>query len=162
PDDEMTYSIFVKNVSSTKTWWNVSVWDTVPAELDVWTAGYGFDDPCQGWTMTPSGCASASPAKALSGANTILNWKLDMPPGTTLEMRWKARVKSTVTAGATAISIATLLEGGLTSIVGGTGRSGNPKNFVHLASIKLRTTYLSYVSVSTINSLGQNGLFVDF
>jgi hypothetical protein len=46
PDDEMIYEIFIKNMSATKTWWNVSIWDTVPAELDVWTPDYGFDDPC--------------------------------------------------------------------------------------------------------------------
>jgi len=89
PDDEVVYTIYVHN-PATKTWWNVSVWDTVPAQLDVWAPGYGFDDPCTGWTMTPSGCAAALPGKLTTGGTTIITWKLDMPPGFTLEMRWKA------------------------------------------------------------------------
>jgi len=162
PDDEMTYSIFVKNVSTSKTWWKVSLWDTVPNEIDVWTPGYGFDDPCVGWSMTPSGCAAASPGRVVAGAKTILTWSLDMPPQMTLEMRWKARVRPTSSAGGTAITITSLMELGRTNVVEGTGHQGRPKNFVHLANIALRTTYLSYVSVSTINSLGNDGLFINF
>ncbi|MEK7474812.1 MAG: hypothetical protein AAB152_04165 [Candidatus Coatesbacteria bacterium] len=162
PDDEMTYSVFVKNVSTTKTWWKVSLWDTVPNEIDVWTPGYGFDDPCAGWTMTPSGCAAASPGRTVAVGKTILTWTLDMPPQMTLEMRWKARVRPTSTAGGTAITITSLMELGRTGVVNGTGHQGRPKNFVQLANIMLRTTYLSYVSVSTINSLGNDGLYVNF
>jgi len=97
PPDEIIYEIFIRNISPTKTWWNVNVWDTVPAtELDVWCPGCGLYDPCVGWTMTPSGCAAASPGKLLTGAKsdvTLLTWKLDLPPGATLTLRWKAQVK---------------------------------------------------------------------
>ncbi len=64
--------------------------------------------------------------------------------------------------GATAITILSVLEQGRTGIVGGTGHSGTPRNFVQLANIILRTTYLSYLSLSTHNSLGQNGWFINF
>ena len=37
-DDDMVYEIFIRNKSGTKTWWDVTVWDTVPDELDsCWT-----------------------------------------------------------------------------------------------------------------------------
>ena len=34
--DEITYSIFIKNMSATKTWWGVSHWDSVPLQVDPW------------------------------------------------------------------------------------------------------------------------------
>jgi len=144
PDDEMTYSIFIKNYSSEKTWWNVSVWDTVPAELDVWTPGYGVDDQCVGWTMTPTGCAPAGAGRVLSGANTILTWRLDIPPLMTLELRWKARVKPSVNAGSAALSRASILPYGRSRIINGTGHAGQPRYFTHQAAIVLRTTYVAY------------------
>jgi len=144
--EEATYSLFIKNLSTTETWWNVSVWDTVPAQFDAWAPGYGFDDPCLGWTITPGGCAAATPGKVLAGANTILTWKLDMPPGSTIELRWKGQVRASATAGATAINRISILEYGLPAVVGGNGNSTTPANFVHLAKIILRTTYVSYTS----------------
>ncbi len=145
PPDEMIYTIYVQNMSAAKTWWNVSVWDTVPPELDPWCAGCGFNDPCTGWTMTPSGCAAATPGKVTGAGRTLLTWRLDMPPGMTLSLLWKSQVLPTVTAGATAINKASILEYGRTGIVGGTGASGTPRNFTHLARIILPTTYVSYV-----------------
>ncbi|MEK7765612.1 MAG: hypothetical protein AAB368_05185, partial [bacterium] len=58
PPDEMTYEIFLRNESATKTWWNVRIWDTVPTQVTSWCVGCGFEDPCVGWTMTPTGCAA--------------------------------------------------------------------------------------------------------
>ena len=144
PDDEMIYSIFVKNMSASKTWWDAQIWDTVPAELDPWSGGYGFDDPCAGWTMTPSGCAAASPGRIVAGATTKLTWKLDMPPDMTLTLRWKARVRQTVTAGATASNHVSILELGRAGIVDGTGFAGTPREFIQDALIILRTTYFAY------------------
>jgi len=146
PDDEMIYSIFMKNTSPKLTWWDVRVWDTVPPELDVWSPGYGMEDPCAGWTMTPSGCAFAAAGRVVSGANTILTWKLDMPPGMTLELRWKSRIRQSAPANGTVLNRASILEMGRTRIVGGTGHSGKPRIFTHQAPIVLRTTYNSYVA----------------
>jgi len=148
PPDEMIYSVFVKNISETKTWWDVRMWDTVPPVLDPWGPDCGFDDPCQGWTMTPSGCAAASPGRYIASGKTILTWKIDMPPGFTLGLRWKAKVSGTAMAGQTAINIFSLLEFGHSRIVDGTGYSTNVNNFAHLAPIILPTTYISYVAYS--------------
>ena len=110
PDDEVTYSVYVSNPAS-KTWWNVSVWDTVPPELDVWGQDTGFEDPCSGWTMTPSGCSSGAPGRVLvAPGSTILTWKLDMPPGGTIQLRWKAKAASAAPPGSTAINNIYLLE----------------------------------------------------
>jgi len=145
PPDEITYTLFVRNLSPTKTWWNVHIWDTIPPELDPWGPNEGFNDPCTGWTMTPSGCAAASPGRIVAGGLTLLTWNIDMPPGQTLTLQWKAAVKSATAAGATAVSIATLLEYGYNG-VNGTGHSGTPTFFTHLAPIFLPTTYISYTS----------------
>ena len=162
PSDEMIYSIFIKNSSSTKTWWNVSIWDTVPAELDVWTPGYGFDDPCTGWTMSPSGCASATPGRVLSPpSQTILTWRLDLPPMATIELKWKARVTTSASPGDTALNNLSLLEMGRTGIVDGTGHQGKAKNFVHLAPIMLRTTYISFAGFGG-GGTGKLGMFIEF
>ncbi|MEK7474425.1 MAG: hypothetical protein AAB152_02220 [Candidatus Coatesbacteria bacterium] len=162
PPDEMVYSMFIKNMSTSKTWWNVSVWDTVPAEVDVWGQDSGFEDPCAGWTMTPSGCSSGSPGRVLAGpASTILTWKLDMPPQATMQLRWKAKVTSAAPPGSTAINNINLLELGRSGVVGGTGHQGKPKNFVHLAAIMLRTTYISFAGIGG-GGLGKRGLFLTF
>ncbi len=145
PPDEMTYSIFIRNMSTTKTWWDVNLWDTVPADLDAWGPNMGFDDPCSGWTMTPSGCAAATPGRTVVAGKTILTWRLDMPPQMTLEVRWKARVSATAQANGTVINTLSLREFGRTGIVGGTGHSGPPRSFTHLAPIVLPTMYTSYV-----------------
>jgi len=145
PNDEITYEIFVRNLSSDKTWWNVSIWDTVPTALDAWAVGCGFDDPCAGWTMTPSGCAAASPGSQVSGPTTTLTWRMDMPPMATISLRWKAAIKPSTPDGATALNKASLLALGRTRIVGGTGHAGEARNFTHLAPVILRTTYTSYV-----------------
>jgi len=160
--DEMIYSIFVKNLSNDKTWWDVRIWDTVPPVLDTWCNNCGMEDPCYGWTMTPSGCAAASAGKTFSGANTVLTWKLDMPPGMTLELRWKAQVKQTTTDGQTAINTASILELGHTRIVDGTGHSGRVRNFTHLATIQLPTTYISYVAFAAGDGAKCPGFLIDF
>ncbi len=153
PPDEMTYAIFIKNTSLSKTWWNVSIWDTVPAELDPWGTGFGLEDPCTGWTMTPSGCAAASAGWIVNAAKaTLLTWKLDMPPQQTLELHWKASVRPTVTAGATAINIASVLELGRAGVFNGTGSSGVPRRFTHQAAIVLQTTYVSYIGIAAANN----------
>jgi len=146
--DEMIYSIFAKNVSPEKTWWEVRIWDTVPPELDVWCQDCGFEDPCAGWTMTPTGCAYASPGKSISGGVTLLTWRMDMPPGMTITLRWKGQVKATVSPGGTAVNRTEILEYGRTGIVSGTGHSGKPRSFSHLAPIVLPTTYVSYVGIA--------------
>jgi len=148
PDDEMTYETFVKNVSTKKTWWNVSIWDTVPPEVDVWSPGYGFDDPCSGWTMTPTGCAAASPGRIVTGAVTNLTWHLDMPPAMTLALRWRARVRPTTPANSTALNVLSLLELGRTGVVEGTGHGGTVARFMHEAPIILRIMYTSYVGMA--------------
>jgi uncharacterized repeat protein (TIGR01451 family) len=146
PPEEVVYTIFIKNMSGTRTWWDVRVWDTVPGYLDTWCADCGLDDLCVGWTMTPTGCAAASPGASVTGSTTLLTWRLDMGPGATSEMRWKAQVKPTSPAGSTAIGVATVWDRGRTGVVGGTGRSIRPKTFAHLAIIALPTTYVSYVA----------------
>ena len=152
PADEMIYSIFIKNMSSTKTWWDVRIWDTVPAELDSWGANCGFEDACVGWTMTPSGCASASPGTSVVAGTTLLTWKLDMPPGVTLNLRWKAQVKGSVAPDSTALNRASVLAYGRTNIVDGTGHSGAPRNFTHQAPILLPTMYVSYMGMAGANT----------
>ncbi|MEK7475735.1 MAG: hypothetical protein AAB152_08895 [Candidatus Coatesbacteria bacterium] len=162
PDDEIVYEIFIKNMSPTETWWDVNVWDTVPAGLDPWGPGMGFEDPCAGWTMTPTGCAAASPGRA-GAASTMLTWNLDMPPGMTLTVRWKARIRPTMTAGSTVINRISLLELGRAGIVNGTGHSGKPAVFTHVAPVLLRTTYFSYVGYAAECDDGSGpGFFISF
>ncbi len=147
--DEITYTLVIRNMSTLKTWWNTDVWDTVPAELDVWCAGCGFDDPCVGWTMTPGGCAAATPGRMIAGGATILTWRLDLPPAMTLALRWRAHVRGSTTAGATSLNRASIMARGLTGIVTGTGHSGPPRVFTHEAPILLPTTYTSYLGFGT-------------
>ncbi len=151
PADEITYSIFLKNMSTSKTWWNCVIWDTAPPPLDPWAANMGFDDPCLGWTMTPSGCASGSPGRVTGGGNTILTWRFDLPPSATMTVRWKAQVRTSAQPGQTAINRASILTRGQSGIVGGSGSSIFPRNFTHLAKIELPTTYLSYVAFGAEN-----------
>ncbi len=148
PDDEIIYTMFARNISTTKTWWNVQFWDTVPPELDVWSGAYGMEDPCVGWTMTPSGCAGASPGRIVAGGATLLTWRLDMPPSSTITLRWKARVVPTASVGATALNRVSLLAFGKTGIAEGTGHSTFPRPFMHEAPLILRTTYISYVGLA--------------
>jgi uncharacterized repeat protein (TIGR01451 family) len=163
PPDEIIYSIFIKNVSATKTWWKVNMWDTVPDSLDVWDVDTGIEDPCSGWTMTPSGCAIANAGKVVSGTKTILTWKLDMPPYLTMELRWKARVRGTANPGDTAINILSVLSYGRTGIVDGTGYSITPKRFTHLAPIILATTYVSYCGYAcSQNNCDSSYYFIPF
>ncbi len=155
PPDEMTYEIFIKNLSGQKTWWDARVWDSVPAEMDAWCPGCGFEDPCSGWTMTPSGCAAASPGRVVNGSVTLLTWRLDMPPGATLALRWRSQVKASDTAGSTALNKVSILALGKTGIVGGTGGSGAVKYFTHQAPIVLPTMYVSYLAMAA----GSNSYF---
>ncbi len=145
PDDEIIYSVFIRNTSATKTWWNVHLWDTVPGTLDPWSAGEGFDDPCAGWTMTPTGCAAASPGRTSGGGTTLLTWAVDLPPLATLTLRWQARVIPTASPGATAINRLSVLAYGKTGILDGTGHAVAARSFTHQAQVVLRTTYTSYV-----------------
>jgi len=158
-NDEATYSIFIKNMSATKTWWEVHIWDTVPPELNPWLPGYGFDDPCSGWTMTPSGCAAAAPGRIVVGGKTIMTWKLDMPPKMTLTVQWRAQVTAAAMAGATAINRVSVLEYGNSNIAGGTGHATIPRNFTHLANVVLRTSYVSYVSYDVMGTFGCGGYY---
>jgi len=165
-DDEIIYDIFIKNMSDEKTWWDVHVWDTVPTELDAWGINCGFEDPCTGWTMTPSGCASGGPGSVVSGPATLLTWKLDMPPGYTIDLRWKAVVKGSTSPNSTALNRISMLAYGRTRIVNGTGYSGKPRNFTHYAPIILRTTYNSYLSYAA-SGMDEDagcpgGIFIDF
>ena len=147
PDDEMVYEIFIKNASSKKTWWDVQVWDTVPAIFDVWGPGFGLDDPCTGWTMTPTGCAPAAAGRIIAGGKTLLTWRIDMPPGVTTVIRWNARVRVDTPADSTALNTVSLLELGR-SMPDGTGNSRWPAQFNHQAPVILRTTYLSYLAIA--------------
>jgi len=146
PPDEITYEMFIRNTSDAKTWWNVSVWDTVSPELDTWCNDCGIEDPCAGWTMTPTGCASASAGRVLSGASTMLTWRMDMPPQMTISLRWKAQIRQTASPGQTAVNQIRILQWGRTGIVDGTGHSGVPRGFAHLAPVILPTSYISYVA----------------
>ncbi len=146
PLDEAIFSIYIKNMSATKTWWGVRLWDTVPDTLDSWAPGCGIDDVCVGWTMTPTGCALGSPGRVVTAGATLLTWVFDMPPGMTMEVRWKAQVKPTTAAGEPSISVVTLKDQGNPGVLGGTGPSSTPKKFAHDAKIVLPTTYVSYVA----------------
>jgi len=164
PADEMTYTTFIANVSDTKTWWDVAIWDTVPSQINSWCANCGFYDPCTGWTMTPSGCAGASPGYRVNGVNTILTWRLDMPPRATISLQWKGQIKGSANPGDTAINLISVFENGRTRIVDGTGASGKPALFVHVAPILLRTTYISYVGFMAGSTDGATcpGYYLDF
>jgi len=144
--DEITYSIFIKNMSPTKTWWGVSIWDSVPLQVNPWAVDCGLEDPCVGWTMTPSGCVAGGGGRVISGSQTIITWKLDMPLYMTLTVRWKAKVAAYAQAGQTCINKTSIMEYGKSNIVDGTGHSIIPRNFTHVAPVILRTTYVSYVS----------------
>ncbi|MEK7767603.1 MAG: hypothetical protein AAB368_15340, partial [bacterium] len=145
PDDEIIYDLFVRNVSTLRTWWNVRIWDTVPPQIDAWAPNMGFEDPCLGWTMSPSGCAAASPGAGVSGGNTILNWTLDLPPGGTGTLRWKGKLKPTTAGGTKVRNLASIQSYGSPRKVGGSGDSRNERSFTHQAEVVLRTTYVSYV-----------------
>jgi hypothetical protein len=165
PADEMIYSIYVKNLSQTKTWWNIQIWDTVPDQVDTWCFDCGMEDPCTGWTMTPSGCAAASAGKYITaGSKTVLTWKLDMPAGMTLNMRWKAQVRTTAASGQTAISQASIHSFGRTGVVDGTGNQVTTRRFTHLATIILPTTYVSYVGFAGSSPTGKGcfGFYLPF
>jgi len=162
PEDEIFYEVFVKNVSTQKTWWDVSVWDTVPALIDPWGAGAGFEDPCVGWTMTPTGCAAASPGRVPSGAETILTWRFDLPPAATLAVRWKGRVRLGAKDGDVVTNRASLLARGRTGVMGGTGHASVSRVFLHEAPVVLRTTFVSYVGWAGDDSAFFNCNATDF
>jgi len=155
--DEITYSIFIRNQSAEKTWWNVSIWDTCPLQTNPWGPDCGVEDFCIGWTMTPSGCAAAGAGRILNPPNTILTWRLDMPPLMTLTIRWKAKISYAANVGQTVINKVSILEYGRTRIVDGTGYSGKQRNFTHKAPVMLRTTYVSYVAFNAAGTFGCGG-----
>jgi len=155
--DEITYTIFIKNLSATKTWWDVSIWDTVPLQVNPWALDCGVEDSCVGWTMTPSGCALGGAGKIVAGGQTIITWRLDMPPYMTLNLRWKAKVASFANAGQICVNKVSVLEYGRTNIVDGTGHSITPSNFTHKARVILRTTYVSYVAYNVNGTFGCSG-----
>ncbi len=144
-DDEIIYEIFVKNMSTSKTWWRVKIWDTVPALIDVWSPGFGFDDPFLGWTMSPSGAATANPGSILSGGDTLLTWTTDMPPAYTLTLKWKGKLKGTAKDSDRIYNRACIMALGDPGKVEGTGGATRPRSFTHEATVVLRTTYVSYV-----------------
>ncbi len=145
PPDEITYTTFIKNISTTKTWWKVSVWDTIPPELNPWGANLGLEDPCYAWTMTPIGCPPANGGRLMNGGNTILTWLLDMPPGYSIGLRWKAQVDPSTPGDVDAINIVSIRALGYVG-VDGTGDSTRPASFTHQAPIVIPTTYVSYTS----------------
>ena len=164
-DDVIEYEIFIKNKSNTKTWWDVTVWDTVPAGLDVWWPGFGLHDDCVGFTMTPTGCARASAGSVTTGVSTILTWRLDVPPSGTQVLRWRAMVRPTTSAGSFIISNVLLRAYGKPWIVdGGTGDSQVPIGFVHQAPVVLRTSYFSYNSyaASADDGYAESSFFIVF
>ncbi len=156
PDDEITYSIFLTNMSTGKTWWNVDIWDTVPAQLETWPSGFGFWDNCAAaWTMTPTGgCSPGSPGWRVGGGATVMTWRIaDLAPGATVQLDWKARVKPAgAAAGSTAQGYVLVQAAGQSGIIGGTGNSMQPRRFFHAALIVLRTTYFSYVGQAADSS----------
>ncbi len=164
PDEEIVYEVAIKNMSYVKTWWNVSVWDTVPAELDPWKEDCGLEDPFLGWTMTPTGAAAYSPGLIMSGGDTILTWMLDMPPGATAVIRWKAKIRPSVPADQTVVNIASVKSLGSTGIVGGTAGSRVPRTFAHLAPVVIPTTFISYVGFAAADNdiQGCPGFFIGF
>ncbi|MEK7476459.1 MAG: DUF11 domain-containing protein [Candidatus Coatesbacteria bacterium] len=149
PDDEITYSIFLTNMSTSRTWWNLDVWDTVPVQLETWDPGFGFWDNCAAqWTMTPTlGCAPGAPGGLVNASGTIMTWRLgDFPPGATMRLDWKAHVKAAgVPAGSTAQGYVSVMARGRSAVVGGSGHAQAARGFYHSALIVLRTTYFSYV-----------------
>ncbi|MEK7764723.1 MAG: hypothetical protein AAB368_00665, partial [bacterium] len=145
PDDEIIYELFVRNISNSKTWWSVKLWDTVPAEVDPWAVNMGFNDPCMGWTMSPTGCAAAAPGRLVVGGNTLLTWGLDLPPAATLVVQWKAKLRTTITPGTNVINKASMIALGSPFKIGGSGAAVNTRNFNHEAAVVLRTTFISYV-----------------
>ncbi len=121
---EVVYTISARNRSALRTWWNVNLWDSVPANLDAWGAGRGFDDPCLGWTMTPGGCAPYTPSKTVTAGVTRLNWAFDLPPGASATVVWKAGLAPAVVSCTLVDNVVAVRAAGLTNIVGGHGSSG--------------------------------------
>ncbi len=162
-NDEIVYSIFIRNESLKKTWWNVQIWDTVPPELSTWEINQGLNDPLVGWTMSPTG-ASGDNAGWLetTPGTTLLTWLFDLPPAGTREIRWKAAASTgDCLPGGAAKTKVSIMELGAPGTLNGTGHSGRPRVFTHIAPIALRTTYFSYVGQAT-NSGGCVGLKINF
>ncbi|MEK7766108.1 MAG: hypothetical protein AAB368_07705, partial [bacterium] len=145
PDDEIVYELTVRNVSASKTWWNVRLWDSVPGLLDPFAPNQGVEDPCVGWTMTPSGCAAAAPGWSAAGGGLLLTWTLDLPPSATLTLRWRGKLVPVAPQGSVVSNKASVMAEGSPGRVNGTGSAGAPRNFTHEANVVLRTTYVSYV-----------------
>ncbi len=143
--DQITYSLYVKNLSDSRTWWNVRIWDTVPELIDVWAYNMGFNDPFAGWTMTPTGAAAGNPGVIVSGTNTLLTWTTDVPPGFTLELKFKGQLKSDAEPGDRILNKALIMALGDWPKIDGTGPAKRPRVFRHEATVVLRTTFVSYV-----------------
>ena len=136
---EVAYTIMVRNKSAAKTWFGVTVWDTVPAALDVWAPGYGFGDPCNTWSMTPTGCPAGSPSWTTAGGRTLLRWNLGaLGPGQSVYLVWQARLDPAVTSATTVDNIAAVAAAGQPG-PGGTGASG--ANCFAVASLPLVPGY---------------------
>ncbi len=142
--DVITYSVYVKNLSDSKTWWNVRIWDTVSPLVDVWAPNMGFNDPFLGWTMTPTGAAAGAPGSIVSGTDTLLTWTTDMPPGFTLELKFKGQIKTDVKPNDLVLNPAMVIALGDSGKIGGTGPAKRPRAFNHEATVVLRTTFVSY------------------
>ncbi len=123
---ELVYTVSLRNRSTLKTWWSVSLWDTVPSNMTAWGPGHGFDDPCLGWTMTPSGCAPYAPGRSVAAGRTILHWALDLAPGASTTLAWRAGLLPSVLSCTTVDNTAAIKASGRTFIVDGTGSSGVP------------------------------------
>ena len=160
-EDFMIYEIFIRNKSGTKTWWDVTLWDTVPQGLDPYWAGCGIHDDCIGFTMTPTGCARADAGVVNTGFDTILTWRLDLPPNGTQTLKWRSRVRPTTSAGTMVRNQVAIRAYGKPYVWdGGTGDSQVPVVFTHQAMVVLRTTYFSYTSFAAASeSAGRNARF---
>jgi len=121
---DVIYSISITNPSGVMSWHGVTVWDTVPAELDVWAPGYGILDPCDTWTMTPTGCPIGSPSWIAAGGKTVLRWNVgDLAPGQNVTVMWYGRLDPGIMSATTVVNTAAAAAAGQT---GDTGASGAP------------------------------------
>lgn len=150
-DDEMGYAISVANRSG-RALRDVELWDTVPAELDPWGPGLGLYDACQGYTMTPTGCAAAGPGRLLTGPkgeDTLLTWRFDIAPGQTATVRWKARLKRAAVAGDTVTNVAAFRP---------SPWSAQVRTATHEAPVIVRTAYVAYDAwAASAGGLGCSG-----
>src|SRR6266511_2627059 len=101
--------------------------------------------------MTPSGCATGTPGRVLTGGATILTWKLDLDPFTTFAPSWRGRVRPAVPGGTPVSNTASILALGRSGVVGGTG---------HAQVVKSATSLIASCAApsapSPVTALGYN------